>query len=331
VLRAVRPTALRLPVAGSRARHPEDASVTVAGRLVDGVDRLHSVLFIERAGRPGTTRAITGGNCAEVIEGTALIIAVLLPQRAKEQPAASAAPTDAVEPAAAPPTVEPSERRRVPEQRVRPLRWRLGGGASGALVHGIAPGVLPGVGAFGDLSTEWKGLGARDPSQPPALVAPRLRCGRRPSRVQAELGRRCRLSRGVVPGPDMDAASLRGRILRQPGGQRYKCRSGPDRAPSLGRDRRRPAAGGSTGSGRVSIVRGCLGGGLGREPIFVRRRRLSRNLPGHHPWRPEPFPERSVGSAIRFSGRQGRLPWPLLRNSPAILPKRDHFFRMAHN
>lgn len=109
-------------------------------RIGRGDLHFEALVVVERPGAPPVARAITGSTCQEVIEGAALIVAVLVPPVEPHQPITPVGPARSL------PVPRPLVNR-------ESLTWRFGGGAAGIQMWGVAPAHLPGVEAFGDAST----------------------------------------------------------------------------------------------------------------------------------------------------------------------------------
>src|SRR5262245_2103586 len=65
----------------------ESASASVVVRIDARSDRFEAALFIDRPAEEPVRRVISAGNCEEVLEGAALIIAVVLSPSQHERPA----------------------------------------------------------------------------------------------------------------------------------------------------------------------------------------------------------------------------------------------------
>jgi hypothetical protein len=129
-----------------------DAPTSIDVRVANGVRRVDSVLVIDRPGHARVTRAVTGVDCDEVIEATALIIVVLLTSSPEDEESAEPPPSPPPPPPPSPPSPPPPPPPPPPESR---LTWRFGGGSAGALLLGVAPELLPGVEPFLELTT-WR-------------------------------------------------------------------------------------------------------------------------------------------------------------------------------
>lgn len=106
--------------------------------------RFEASVLVRRPEASPMTRSIAGSSCQEVIEGAALIVAVIVQP---EEPRPSKSPT---------PKPNQEQVVRVPaSQEYR--GWSFGGGTAAVLLSGIAPSPLPGFEVFGDTSTTWNG------------------------------------------------------------------------------------------------------------------------------------------------------------------------------
>ncbi|MBN2195389.1 MAG: hypothetical protein JW751_21400 [Polyangiaceae bacterium] len=129
----------------------ETETTVVTVRIANGIDRVDATLSIEKAGRTPVMRAVTGRSCEEAIEATGLIIAMLAAPRV-EEPATAPPPSPEV---AISHTVSPAPAKEVARPTGRAIGW--GGGTAALLVAGIAPGTLPAVEGFFDVSTRHQG------------------------------------------------------------------------------------------------------------------------------------------------------------------------------
>lgn len=116
----------------------ERASTAVGLRILTEPGRLESVLTIEQSGRAPVVRTVTAQSCEEVLEASALIVAILLTPRHLEPHAPPAPTTPPVTPPEPVPTPPPERR----------SRWQYGGGTTGQIIAGVAPRAMPGVEAF---------------------------------------------------------------------------------------------------------------------------------------------------------------------------------------
>ena len=127
-----------------------NAATAIEVRVANGTGRVDAVMIVQRQGSLPVTRAVTGISCDEVLEATALIIAVLMSEHAPA--AAPPTPPPVAAPSPVSPPLPPSA-----SPPPRPPRWRFGGGAAAWIATGIAPGWLPGAEAFLGLSREGRG------------------------------------------------------------------------------------------------------------------------------------------------------------------------------
>lgn len=119
-----------------------EVDVRVTVRLSVRTDGYGAEVFLTRADGQETHRAISGGSCAEVVEGAALIIAVSLPSRPESAPPSAPAP---LSPASlATETATPG--------------LRFGGGIDAAVLGELAPSAMLGFEVFVDVASEETGL-----------------------------------------------------------------------------------------------------------------------------------------------------------------------------
>ncbi len=120
-----------------------DIRITV--RLDAREEGYEAEVVVSRPPEADVRRVLAGGTCEEVIEGVSLVIAVSVP---------APPPSEAPPPAAAFPVI-PEDRRALPPEANAPFRLGLGAGPS--LLEGLAPGVMPGLEAFGELAVDGNG------------------------------------------------------------------------------------------------------------------------------------------------------------------------------
>ncbi|MGC4065084.1 MAG: hypothetical protein QM784_10655 [Polyangiaceae bacterium] len=122
----------------TRAKNAVDLEVRVTGADAS----FEALVVIEDPDAKAIARSIAGSTCMEVVEGAALIVAIVLPAvspKEHAQPETTARPLEK----------DADASRSAPQRQ----HWQLGGGAAVLLLTGVAPAVLPGVEAFADVST----------------------------------------------------------------------------------------------------------------------------------------------------------------------------------
>jgi hypothetical protein len=119
---------------------PETAPVTVDVKVSDRDDGLEATIVIQRPGEAPSTRVIAAGNCQELLEGAALVIAVVLARHRPESRHSLAAETSQV----AEQEVSQSPKPPVADS-AHSDAWRVGVGAAAVVSAGMGPGSMSGV------------------------------------------------------------------------------------------------------------------------------------------------------------------------------------------
>lgn len=109
----------------------DPGTVTVDARIEGSQSHYKAAIVVQKPAQAPISRSITGSTCREVVDGAALIIAVLLPSDPQDKQAPRAPIVRRPEPP--------------PVKQQPPRTWSVVGGVTGLLLTGVAPAVLPGI------------------------------------------------------------------------------------------------------------------------------------------------------------------------------------------